>query len=151
MKVYITVPFMEHVNKEGMAEESFVKFIDEIDFLVKKFNFSTSLIYRDVFKWGRITFNPDTVYENFMSEIKSADVILAVDPNEGASCNLVLGIAAMLKKDLIILLNEDTEHIVDVMYRGLKNMTNSTILIYKDREDLRKKLAKTLRKFKNNK
>ncbi|MBI2005583.1 MAG: hypothetical protein HYS80_02355 [Candidatus Aenigmarchaeota archaeon] len=124
MKVYITVPFMEHVNKEGMAEESFVKFIDEIDFLVKKFNFSTSLI---------------------------ADVILAVDPNEGASCNLVLGIAAMLKKDLIILLNEDTEHIVDVMYRGLKNMTNSTILIYKDREDLRKKLAKTLRKFKNNK
>ena len=65
MKVYITVQFTSHVNKEGIAEEPFVKFINIIDSTVKELKFSTYIPYRDFFKWGKVTFNPDTVYDKF--------------------------------------------------------------------------------------
>lgn len=149
MKVYIAVPFTSHVDKEGVAEESFVEFINEIDSTVKELKFSTYIAYRDFFKWGKITFNPDTVFEKFKLELESAKVVLAVNPNEGTSTNLILGISAALKKDIVILLNQqfEKESLVGLMYQGLKNMTNTTVIFYTDMNDLKTKLRRTLKKY----
>lgn len=149
MKVYITVPFTSHVNKEGIAEEPFVKFIDMIDSTVKKFKFSTYITYRDFFKWGKVIFNPDTVYEKFKMELETSELVIAVNPNEGQSTNLVLGIAAALKKEIIILLDNKFEKnsLIGLMYQGLKNMTNSNVIFYNDINDLKVKLRNSLRGF----
>ncbi len=149
MKVYITVPFTSKLDEKGVVQEDFIKFVDRLDSRPTKFDPSTYIPDRDFFKWGKVTFNPDTVYNKFRMELKAADLVVAVNPDEGISTNLVLGIAASLKKEVLIILKKEFENnrMAGLMYRGLRNMTKVRIVFYGDQQELERKLRKEIKDF----
>ncbi|MEM5802600.1 MAG: hypothetical protein QXO57_01415 [Candidatus Aenigmatarchaeota archaeon] len=119
MKVYIIVP-LAHRFDESTREE-FIKLVNLVDSILKEFKFSTYITYRDFLQWGRITYNPNTVFEKLELELKTSDLVVALNPNEGIGSNITLGIAATLKKFIIILLNKefDISSLPGKMYKGL--------------------------------
>ncbi|MBU5536970.1 MAG: hypothetical protein QW818_03670 [Candidatus Aenigmatarchaeota archaeon] len=147
MKVYIIVP-LAHRFDESTREE-FIKLVNLVDSILKEFKFSTYITYRDFLQWGRITYNPNTVFEKLELELKTSDLVVALNPNEGIGSNITLGIAATLKKFIIILLNKefDISSLPGKMYQGFNKITKCEILVYSDVDDLKKKLRKTIREF----
>lgn len=147
MKVYITAP-LAHRFDESTREET-IKLVNSIDSLLKEFKLSTYLTYRDFLRWGNVTFKPSTVYQKVDLELKTADLFLAVNPNEGISSNIILGMAAALRKYIIIVLDKhfDTESLPGLMYQGFNEITKCEIIVYNDMQDLHKKLRKAIKTF----
>ena len=147
MKVYITAP-LAHRFDESTREET-IKLVNSIDSLLKEFKLSTYLTYRDFLQWGRVTYNPSTVYRKLDLELKTSDLILSIHPNEGIGGNIVLGMASALRKYIIIVLDKhfDIESLPGLMYQGFNEITKCEILIYSDMQDLRKKLRKAVKIF----
>ena len=145
MKVYITAPLSHRFDTS--TREQFVNRVNSIDGILKELKFSTYLTYRDFLRWGKVTFKPDTVFEKFTYELKNSDLILAIHPNEGIGSNIVLGMAAALKKPIIILVDRsfNLDSLPGLIYRGFYKITKCEILVYDDVADLRKKLRKSLK------
>lgn len=151
MKVYITAPFTSKINEDGVVEKSFVELVEQVDTTIKNYGLSTYITYRDFLRWGKVVFNPDTIFEKLRRELKSSDLLVAVHPNEGVGTNLVIGVAVSMKKPIIIILNNDFERntLAGLMYQGLRQMTDLNLIIYSDFDDLKKKLRVALRNFQN--
>ena len=147
MKVYITAPLAHRFNPE--ITEEFIKLVNSIDSILKEFKFDTYITYRDFLRWGKITYNPSTVYKKLHLELKTSDIVLAVHPNEGIGSNITLGMASVLKKPLIILLNKefDISSLPGLMYQGFNEITKCEIIVYDDISDLRKKLRAAIKNF----
>ncbi len=147
MKVYITAPLAQRFD-ESTREET-VKLVNSIDTLLKEFKISTYLTYRDFLQWGKVTYKPNTVYQKIDLELKTSDLFLAIHPNEGISSNITLGMAAALRKYIIIVLdkNFDIESMPGLIYQGFNEITKCEIIIYNDMQDLRTKLRKAIKIF----
>ncbi len=149
MKVYIVAALVHRFNEE--TREEFIKLINFVDEILRELNLSTYMTYRDFLQWGKVTYNPNTVFEKLVHELKTSNLVLAIHPHEGAGSNITLGIAAAFKKPLLIALdkNFDIDSRLGLMYRGFNQITKSEILVYKDLEDLRRKLRKAIKTFKS--
>ncbi len=147
MKVYITAPLAHRFNPEN--SEEFIKLVNFVDSTLKELKFDTYMTYRDFLQWGKITYNPKTVYQKLDLELKKSDLVLAVHPNEGIGCNITLGMASILKKPLIILLNKefDLGSLPGLMYQGFSEITKCEIIVYNDIQDLGRKLRKSIKAF----
>lgn len=147
MKVYITAPLAHNFQPE--REEKLIEIVNFVDSILKEFKLQTYLTYRDFLQWGKVTYNPTTVFQKLDLELHEADIIIAVQPHEGVGCNITLGMASVLKKPLIILINKDFDmgSLPGLMYQGFKEMTKCEIIIYDDVQDLRKKLRQTIKNF----
>ncbi|MBI1978560.1 MAG: hypothetical protein HYS62_00690 [Candidatus Aenigmarchaeota archaeon] len=150
MKVYITAPLTHSHYPED--KEELIKLINYVDSILKKLKFSTYITYRDFLQWGRVTYNPKTVFEKLTNELKTSDLLLAIHPCRGIGTNIVLGMAAILKKPIIIVPHKDfdTNSLSGLMYRGFKETTKCEIILYTDNEDLNKKLRKAIHELKDN-
>lgn len=147
MKVHITIP-LTHLFNETKREDH-IKLLNFVDSILKEFKISTYNTYRDFLQWGKIKYNPNTVSEKLVNEIKTSDLVLGVHPYEGSGTNITLGISSALKKPILIVLdkNFDLYSNLGLMYRGLGTITKSEIIVYNDLEDLRKKLRKFVREL----
>lgn len=147
MKVYITAPLSYRFNPE--TQEECLKFVNAIDSLLKEFKITTYLTYRDFLQWGKVTYNPTTVFEKLDYELKSADLVLVVHPDEGIGPNIVLGLATGVRKPIIIVMHQnfDINTLPGLMYQGFKKITNCEIIIHDSIEELRKKLRLSIKTF----
>lgn len=147
MKVFITAP-LAHRFDESTREEM-INLVNSVDSLLKEFKLSTYLTYRDFLRWGNITYKPSTVYQKLDLELKTTDLVLSINPNEGIGTNIVLGMASALRKYIIILLDRhfNLESLPGLMYRGFNEITKCEIIVYNDIQDLKKKLRKAIRTF----
>ena len=148
MKVYITAPLTHSFNPE--EKEELIKLVNYVDSILKKLKYSTYLTYRDFLQWGKVMYNPKTVFEKLTSELKTSDLVLAIHPCRGVGPNITLGMAAGLKKPMIIIPHKDfdLDSFPGLTYRGFKDTTKCEIITYKDNEELGKKLRKALLQFK---
>lgn len=149
MKVYLIAPLADRFEPETRKE--FIDLVSYVDALLKEMEFSTYITYRDLLQWGRVKFKPEVVLEKSNHELKEADIVVALHPNEGIGSNIVLGMGASMKKRIIILVDTsfDMESLPGLMYRGLKKITACDIEAYDDVDDLRKKLRKSVRMLMN--
>ncbi len=147
MKVYITAPLAHSFNPE--EKEELIKLVNYVDLILKKMNFSTYLTYRDFLQWGKVTYNPTTVFEKLNNELRTADLVLAVHPCRGVGTNITLGMAATLKKPMIIIPHKDFEakSLPGLMYQGFNKITKCEIIVYDDIQDLGRKLRKAVKAF----
>lgn len=147
MKVYITAPLAHRFDES--TREDMIKLVNSIDSLLKEFKLSTYLTYRDFLRWGNVTYNPSTVYQKLDLELKTSDLILSIHPNEGVGSNIVLGMAAALRKYIIIVLDKhfNTESLPGLMYQGFNKITKCEIIVYNDIQDLGRKLRKSIKAF----
>ena len=147
MKVYITAPLAHRFDTK--TKEEFIKLVNSVDSLLKGFKFSTYLTYRDFLQWGKVSYNPNTVFEKLVLELKTSDFVLSIHPNEGIGSNIVLGMAATLKKHIIILLDKNFEidSLPGLMYQGFNKITKCEILVYDGMSDLKKKLTIAIKNF----
>lgn len=147
MKAYITAPYTgKSVIKHGQVygeikDQAYKNFLETIEAIVRNLGFSTFLPHRDIHKWGVVYIDPKEVYEKVMEAMKSADIVIAY-PEASTGAKVDIGLAAMLKKKIIIILNKNDE--VSLTYEGLKSVTDITIVKFSDIFDLKIKLQSSL-------
>ena len=147
MKVYISAPLSYQF--ETGDKENLIKLVDLVDSILKESKLSTYITYRDFLQWGKVTYNPNTVFEKLNLELKTSDLLVVLNPEKGIGPNITLGMATALKKYIIILLdkNFDIESLPGLMYQGLNKITKCKIVTYEDMNDLRKKLKQAIKSF----
>ncbi len=150
---YITAPFTEksvikgkeHVYGE-IKEQSFMNFLDTIESVVREFGFSTFLPHRDIHEWGKIYIEPEIVMRQVSDEIKKCDLFVTY-PEYSRGPNVELGMAVALKKKSIIIQNENEK--TSLVHAGLKGLTPTTIIQFKDIMDMKQKLRNELSSYQN--
>ncbi|MBI2547471.1 MAG: hypothetical protein HYW23_03430 [Candidatus Aenigmarchaeota archaeon] len=147
MKVYISAPLAQSFKNEN--SEELIKLVNSIDLILKEFKIDTYMTYRDLLRWGKVTYNPITVHAKRNKEFQTADILLAVHPDEGIGPNITLGMAEAFKKPVIIVLNKnfDMDSLPGLIYQGFKEVTQCEIITYENIDELRKKLRKSIKTF----
>lgn len=144
MKVYITAPLAHNYTPENREER--IKLVNFVDSILKEFKFSTYVTYRDFLQWGKVSYNPTTVFEKIYREVKASDLVVGVYPNEGVGSSILLGMASAFKKHMIIILdkNFDIDSLPGLMYKGFNNVTKCQLVINESTDDLRTKFRKAI-------
>lgn len=149
-KAYISVPYTNKsviVKNKAFGEikdESYKNFLEIIDTTARKCGFKTVLPPRDIFNWGDVDLNSEELAKKDFEEFKSSDILIDY-PEESRGANVCIGWASMMKKKIIILLNEKDSD--SLSYLILKKMTETRIVRFKDIMDMESKLSSTLREF----
>ena len=150
MKVYIAAPYtsksIQNSPRHGeIKDAAYINFLDSIESVVRSLDFQTFLPHRDLHQWGKANLSEDEVGKRSMEELKNADLLIAY-PEQSVGVNIELGWASAFKKKVLILLNESSR--VSIMHSGLKGVTDSKIIQFKDIMDLRTKLREELSSIK---
>ena len=150
MKVYIAAPYtsksIQNSPHHGeIKDTAYINFLDSIESVVRSLDFQPFLPHRDLHQWGKANLSEDEVGKRSMEELKNADLLIAY-PEQSVGVNIELGWASAFKKKVLILLNESSR--VSIMHSGLKGVTDSKIIQFKDIMDLRTKLREELSSIK---
>ena len=151
MKVYIAAPYTSkstttsNPHRGEIKDTSYINFLDSIESVVKSLGFQTFLPHRDLHNWGKANLSEEEVGRRSLEELKKADLLIAY-PEQSIGVNIELGWASAFKKEVLILLNEKDR--VSVMHSGLKGVTSSKIIRFRDVMDLRTKLREELNTLK---
>jgi hypothetical protein len=86
----------------------------------------------------------DEIGKKSFESLRSSDILIAY-PEDSKGVNVVIGWASMLKKKIIILLND--KEVLSFCYLSLNGITETRILKFKDIVDMETKLAETLNDF----
>jgi hypothetical protein len=149
-KVYITAPFTKKsINGSNkvygeIKDESYKNFLEIIDATARKCGFQTVLPHRDIHEWGNTNLTTDEIGKKSFESLRSSDILIAY-PEDSKGVNVVIGWASMLKKKIIILLNE--KEALSFCYISLNGLTETRIVKFKDIMDMENKLAETLNDF----
>jgi hypothetical protein len=150
VRAYISAPFTEKstaikTREYGeIRDESYKNLLEIIDSVVRGCGLETCLANRDVQAWGKEDLALEEVDRKRVEEISKSDVLIAY-PENSRGVNLEIGWASMMKKKIIIMLNE--KEAVSLGYRALNGITQTRIIQFKDILDMKNKLADTLREF----
>lgn len=151
MKAYIAAPYTSksttQVNPHygEISDNSYINFLESIESVVRSSGFETYLPHRDLHKWGKSNLTLEEVGQTSMKELKNSDLLIAY-PEQSVGVNIELGWASAFKKKVFIILNENSK--VSIMHEGLKGVTDSKIIKFKDIMDLRTKLREELASLK---
>lgn len=146
-RIYIAAPYTsKSVFKAPqvygkIVDAAYRNFLETIEATVKSCGFETFLPHRDLHKWGDVYIGPEEVGKKSLEVLTSCDVIVAY-PERSVGVNIELGWASLLKKKIIILINERDE--ISLMHVGLSGVTNSEIIKFRDIVDLRTRLRECL-------
>lgn len=149
MKAYIAAPYTSkssapnnsHSAHGQIIDTSYINFLDMIESVIREQGFETFLPHRDLHNWGTADVDEDEIGKRSIDELKSSDLLVAY-PEQSVGVNIELGWASAFKKKILILLNENSR--VSIMHSGLKGVTDSKIIKFKDIMDLRSKLREEL-------
>ena len=147
MKAYIAAPYTSKSTTQSnphhgeIKDTSYINFLDSIESVAISSGFQTFLPHRDLHKWGKANLLEEEVGRKSMEELKKSDLLIAY-PEQSIGVNIELGWASAFKKKVLILINENDR--VSIMHYGLKGVTDSKIIRFKDIMDLRTKLREEL-------
>ena len=130
-KIYIAYKFKDSdpvLLKQKLEELS--KVVEET------LGYKTFIFFRDAQKWGKIKMSVKEVVEKAYKTIEKCDAILVEASEKANGVYFEVGYAKALKKKIIIVHQEGTE-------ANFLEACADKIIIYKDFEDLRKKLKKS--------
>jgi deoxyadenosine/deoxycytidine kinase len=147
-KAYITAPYTSkssfktpQVYGKIIIDTAYRNFLETIEATVKSCGLETFLPHKDLHKWGDICVDPKEMGKKSLEVVTSSDVIVAY-PERSVGVNIELGWASLLKKKIILLVNERDD--VSLMHAGLNGVTNSEIIKFRDIVDLKAKLRECL-------
>ncbi len=147
MKAFISAPYTKKSSNQNsphkgqIVDTAFINFLNSIDSLVRSFGIETFFPHRDLHHWGKTKLSEEYIGKKSLEEIKKSDLMIAY-PEESVGVNIELGWASVLKKQVIILINENEN--VSMMYPALNGITNAHIVKFRDITDLREKLKEKL-------
>ena len=151
MRAYIAAPYTKKTSNENsphygeVTDMSYINFLNSVESVVRSIGFDTFLPHRDLHEWGKAHLPEDAVVKNSFQELKNSDLLIAY-PEQSVGVNIELGWACAFKKKILILLNENDR--VSIMHSGLKGITDSEIVKFRDITDLRTKLKERLSSIK---
>lgn len=143
MKVYIAAPYTSKSVTRGnphhgeIKDQAYINFLESIESVVRFFGFQTFLPHRDLHNWGKADLTEKEVGKKSFEELKKSDLLIAY-PEQSVGVNIELGWASAFKKKVLILINEKDR--ISIMHSGLKGVTDSKIIRFRDIMDLRTKL-----------
>ena len=150
-KAYITAPYtsksiLESPQAYGklIIDTAYRNFLETIEATVKSCGLETFLPHKDLHKWGDVYIDPKEIGKKSLEILTSSDVVVAY-PERSVCVNIELGWASLLKKKIILLVNERED--VSLMHAGLNGVTNSEIIKFRDIVDLKTKLRGSLLNF----
>jgi hypothetical protein len=148
-KVFIIAPFTEKASVSGdgygpIKDMSFRNFLETIEATIRECGLETNFLYRNPYQWGEKKLIPQQVVQSVYDGVQVCDVLVAY-PERSSGVNMVIGWASMLKKKVVILLNERDR--VSIAYAGLDAITDKAIVKFRDISDLKIKLKDTLNKI----
>lgn len=110
-KAYISAPFTNKSTKVNnrdygkIIDKSYINFLETIDSTVKSCGIETCLANRDIQSWGSEDIPLKEIDKKRVEELSKCDILIAY-PETSSGVNLEIGWASMMKKKVIILLNE---------------------------------------------
>lgn len=146
-KVYISAPYTsKSVFKAPqvygkIVDTSYRNFLETIEATVRSSGFEPFLPHKDLHRWGDVYIDPKEIGKKSLEILTSSDIVIAY-PERSIGVNIELGWASLLKKKIIILVNERDE--ISLMHFGLNGITNSEIIKFRDIIDLKSKLRECL-------
>jgi len=147
-KAYITAPYTSKSNFKApqtygklIIDTAYRNFLETIEATVKSCGLETFLPHKDLHKWGDTCIDPEEMGKKALEVVSSSDVIVAY-PEQSICVNIELGWASLLKKKIIVLVNERDN--VNLMHAGLNGVTDSEIIKFRDIVDLKTKLKESL-------
>jgi nucleoside 2-deoxyribosyltransferase len=142
--VYISAPYTEKSEIKDKSQPygqikniKYRKFLESIENIIKSCGLSTFLPHRDIHNWGYSFIEPNKIYQNSLEELKKCDIVVAY-PEKSKGVNVDIGIAASLKKKLIIILKEKEK--LSLTYPGLNLLSDIKIIRFKNMNDLEDQL-----------
>lgn len=150
-KAYIAAPYTsksvtQNNGQHGeIKDTSYINFLDSIESVVRSSGFQTFLPHRDLHNWGKANLAEEDIGKRSLDELKTTDLLIAY-PEQSVGVNIELGWASAFNKKILILINEKDK--VSVMHSGLKGVTDSKIIKFRDIMDLRTKLREELTRLK---
>jgi nucleoside 2-deoxyribosyltransferase len=128
MKAYIAIKYhANHSNRER---------IEEISAALERQGFETVCITRDIERWGKVQFDPDTLMQRTFKEIDTSDVVVVDLTEKGVGVGIEAGYA--FAKDIPIVTIARTGSDISETLRGI-----SEILLYDRYNDLARLFAET--------
>ena len=147
MRAYIAAPYtsksvtQSNPHRGEIKDTAYINFLDAIESIAVSSGFQTFLPHRDLHNWGKANLTEEAVGKRSMEEVQKSDLLIAY-PEQSVGVNIELGWASAFKKKVLILLNENDR--VSVMHSGLRGVTDSQIIKFRDIMDLRMKLREEL-------
>lgn len=151
-KAYIAAPYRSKSVDQGqkaygkIADEDYKAFLELIDKVLKRSGYSTHLPHRDNNKWGDVYLEPLEMVRRCYKQIASC-TLFACYPRMSRGVHIELGIATCLGKRIVIFMHEKEE--MSSVVAGLNALTSTTVLRFKDNDDLRLKLEEYLEELNN--
>jgi deoxyadenosine/deoxycytidine kinase len=146
-KAYIAAPFTSKSIFKApqvygkIVDTAYRNFLETIEATVKSCGLETFLPHKDLHKWGDVYIDPKEIGKLSLENLSRSDLVIAY-PEKSVGVNIELGWASLLNKKIIVLVNENDE--VSLMYVGLKGVTASEIIKFRDIVDLKTKLRECL-------
>jgi hypothetical protein len=147
---YISAPYTSKaIKRKGrpygeIKDREYIRFLEEIANVLREFGFTTILPHKHIYEWGGSDYAPEKVIRRAFESLSSCSLLVAY-PEKSMGVNVLIGWASLLKKKIIILLNENEE--VSIVHEGLKALTDTKIIKFKNIIDLKNKLREELGKF----
>jgi len=130
-KIYVAYKFREQNPKELRKK------LEELSEIIEEsLKCKTFIFFRDAQKWGKIKMNIKEVVKKAYKAVEKCDAILVEASEKARGAYFEVGYAKALKKKIIVIHQEGTE-------AAFLEAAADKVVIYKDFEDLRKKLEKT--------
>lgn len=151
-KAYISAPYTSKATKRKdrpygeIKDREYIKFLENIENILREFDFTTVLPHKYIYEWGDSNFTPQKVTRRAFETLQTCDLLVAY-PEKSKGVNVLIGWASILQKKTIILLHEDED--VSVVHAGLNALTDTEIIKFKNVSDLKEKLRESLKRFKN--
>lgn len=151
MKAYIAAPYtsksvtQSNLHRGEIRDVSYINFLDSIESVAQSSGFQTFLPHRDLHNWGKANLTAEDVGRKSIEEVKKSDLLIAY-PEQSVGVNIELGWASAFNKKVFMLINKNDR--VSIMHLGLKGVTDSKIIRFRDIMDLRTKLREELASFK---
>lgn len=148
-RAYISAPYTSKAEKKKerpygrIKDRNYIKFLEKLTRIIREHNFSVILPHKYVYEWGGTDFRLDSVIRKAFDTLSTCDLLVAY-PEKSKGVNVVIGWASVLRKKIVILLREGEEE--SIVYKGLKGLTETTILTFKNMNELEIKLKKYLEK-----
>jgi len=135
---------------KGISDSRFSKIVPIIDSVFKQLNIPPHYRSTDLSRWLVETGSLKKAVETLIEEFQKIELVIIVHPDEkNVEDNVTLGMVRDMKKDAIILLDEnlDRESIGYLKYKGFDKIKNCKFIVYEDIGKIESILKKVVEEF----
>ena len=149
---YITAPLTTRgIQKTGrlygkITSRDYIRNLEAIAEIIREAGYQVILPHKSAYEWGDSAYSPKALVRRAFDTLQSCDLLVAW-PAESRGANVLIGWASVLRKKIIILLDENDT--LSVVHAGLDSLTKIQIIRYKDFTDLEEKLRQALQNIKS--